>query len=167
MGQRFLSFRNTIYFFGYTGATKNKVLILRVVLDTSVLVAAMRSNQGASFHLLSLLPSSNFEIALSVSLYTEWQAVLTRSELLPTGATPENALAFLRYLASLAYLQDVYFLWRPFLHDPDDDMVLECAVASGSSFIVTHNVKDFRRASELNVVVLSPADFLKTLRSKS
>jgi len=48
----------------------------------------------------------------------------------------------LRYLASIAHLQDVHFLWRPFLRDPDDDMVLECAVASGSQFIVTHNIEE-------------------------
>jgi len=116
---------------------------LRVVLDTSVLVAASKSRLGASFHLLSLLPHQDFEFAISVALYTEWQAVLTRPEHIPPNSTAENALAFLRYLASVAHLQDVHFLWRPFLRDPDDDMVLECAVASGSQFIVTHNVKDF------------------------
>jgi PIN domain len=95
-----------------------------------------------------------------------WQAVLTRPAHLPPGAPVESALAFLRYLASLAHLQDVYFLWRPFLRDPDDDMVLECAVASGSRFIVTHNVKDFKRTPELNVQAISPAEFLIMLRTK-
>ena len=94
-------------------------------------------------------------------------AVLTRPEHLPPGATAESALAFLRYLASLAHLQDVHFLWRPFLRDPDDDMVLECAVASGSRFIVTHNIKDFRRSQELHVQAITPAEFLSVLRSKS
>jgi predicted nucleic acid-binding protein len=66
----------------------------------------------------------------------------------------------------LAHLQDVHFLWRPFLRDPDDDMVLECAVASGSQYIVTHNIKDFRRTSELKVQAITPAEFLTILRSK-
>ena len=118
---------------------------MRIVLDTSVLVAASRSRNGASFQLVSmLLPSPHFEIALTIAVYTEWQAVLTRPEHLPPSATADMALRFVRYLASIAHLQDVHFLWRPFLHDPDDDMVLECAVASGCEFIVTHNVKDFR-----------------------
>lgn len=138
---------------------------MRVILDTSVLVAATRSRKGASFALLSMLPSRQFEIALSVTLYTEWQAVLTRPEHLPLGATAENALAFLRYLASLAHLQEVHYLWRPFLHDPDDDMVLECAVASSCQYIVTHNIKDFKRSSELHVQAITPADFLTQLRS--
>ncbi|WP_394789629.1 putative toxin-antitoxin system toxin component, PIN family [Rhodoferax sp.] len=140
---------------------------MRVILDTSVLVAAARSRNGASYELLSMLPSRKFEIALTVALYTEWQAVLTRPEHLPPGATSEMAVGFLRYLASIAHLQDVHFLWRPFLRDPDDDMVLECAVASSSRFIVTHNIKDFRRVEELKVQAITPGDFLRFLRSPS
>jgi putative PIN family toxin of toxin-antitoxin system len=140
---------------------------LRVIFDTSVLVAAARSRNGASYELLSMLPSRRFEIALTIALYTEWQAVLTRPEHLPPGATSEMAVGFLRYLASIAHLQDVHFLWRPFLRDPDDDMVLECAVASGSRFIVTHNIKDFRRVEELKVQAITPGDFLRFLRSPS
>ncbi|MCO5120316.1 MAG: putative toxin-antitoxin system toxin component, PIN family [Burkholderiaceae bacterium] len=136
---------------------------MNVVLDTSVLVAAMRSRRGASYQLLRELPSPRFVPALSVTLYTEWQAVLTRPEHLPSGISAEQMLGFLRYLASLAHLQDVHYLWRPFLRDPDDDMVLECAVASSSRFIVTHNIKDFRRAQELGVQAIAPAAFLHHL----
>ena len=93
--------------------------------------------------------------------------MLTRAEHLPPGASAENANDFLRYLASIAHLQDVHFLWRPFLRDPDDDMVLECAVASGSQYIITHNVKDFKRAPELKVNAIRPAEFLTLLRIKS
>ena len=101
---------------------------MKVVFDTNVLVASARSKQGASFALLSMLPSERFELALSVSLYTEWQAVMTRPENLPPGLVAEDTLAFLRYLASISHLQDVFYLWRPRLKDPDDDMVLECAL---------------------------------------
>ena len=138
---------------------------MRIVLDTSVLVAASRSRNGASFQIVSMLPSPKFEIALTIAVYTEWQAVLTRPEHLPPGVTADMALGFVRYLASVAHLQDVHFLWRPFLRDPDDDMVLECAVASGCEFIVTHNIRDFRRVEELNVRAITPADFLNRLRS--
>lgn len=140
---------------------------MRVIIDTSVLVAAARSRNGASYQLLSMLPSSDFEIALTVGLYIEWQAVLTRPEHLPSGVTVDAALGFLGYLVSIAHLQDVHFLWRPFLRDPDDDMVLECAVASRSQFIVTHNIKDFKRTEALNVQAIRPADFLRLLRSRS
>lgn len=138
---------------------------MRIVLDTSVLVAAVRSRQGASFQLVASLPNEVFQPALSLALYTEWQAVLTRPEHLPPGTSSEVALGFLRYLASIAHLQNVHFLWRPFLRDPDDDMVLECAVASRSPFIVTHNVRDFRRTESLGVRALTPRDFLLHLGS--
>ena len=139
---------------------------LRVIIDTSVLVAAARSRNGASFQLMRMLPSAQFEMALTVALYTEWQAVLTRPEHMPPNVSVEATMGFLRYLASISHLQDVHFLWRPFLRDPDDDMVLECAVASGSRYIVTHNVKDFRRATELKVQAITPADFLQLLRNQ-
>jgi putative PIN family toxin of toxin-antitoxin system len=138
---------------------------MKVVFDTNVLVAAARSKQGASYALLSMLPSTRFQLALSVSLYTEWQAVMTRPENLPIGMTAEDAKAFLRYLASIAHLQDVFYLWRPRLKDPDDDMVLECAVAAGCRYIVTHNVRDFTGTDSLGVQAIRPADFLALIRS--
>lgn len=144
---------------GYTGETMN------IVLDTSVLVAAMHSRQGASQQLLRHLPSPQFTLALSVTLYMEWQAVLTRPEHLPPGMDVERMLGFLRYLASIAHLQDVHYLWRPFLRDPDDDMVLECAIASGSRYIVTHNVRDFRRADALGLKAITPGHFLQLLET--
>ena len=91
---------------------------------------------------------------------------MTRPENLPPGATADDALAFLRYLASIAHLQDVHFLWRPFSRDPDDDMIVECAVAASCEYIVTHNVKDFRRVEELKVQVITPAELLNLLRRK-
>jgi len=139
---------------------------MKIVLDTSVLVAAMRSRQGASFALVASVPSPLFQLCLSVSVYTEWQAVLTRPEHLPAGANGELALGFTRYLASQAHLQDIHFLWRPFLRDPDDDMVLECAVAAGCPYIVTHNVKDFRGTEQLGVQAITPGQFLQILKEK-
>ena len=138
---------------------------MKIVLDTNVLVAATRSRGGARFELLSLLADVPFQIALSVALYTEWQTVLTRPEHLPPGLHANDAVGFLRYLASIADLQEVYYLWRPFLRDPDDDMVLECAVASGSRYLVTHNLRDFRRIVELGVEPVSPAEFLNLMRT--
>jgi predicted nucleic acid-binding protein len=138
----------------------------RVVLDTNVLVAAVRSRQGASFALVSSIPAPEFQPCLSVGLYAEWQEVLTRPENVPPGQTPEDALAFLRYLASQCHLQETHFLWRPFLPDPDDDMLLELAFAAGCRHIITHNVGDFRGSQQLGVTALSPRDFLKLIRKQ-
>ncbi len=139
---------------------------LNVVLDTSVLVAAARSRQGASFALVSAIPSPAFQPCLSVGLYAEWQDVLTRPENLPPGLAADDVLGFLRYLAGQAHLQQIHFLWRPFLPDPDDDLVLELAFAAGCRYIITHNVRHFDGSQQLGVTALSPRDFLALIRNR-
>jgi putative PIN family toxin of toxin-antitoxin system len=139
---------------------------MRVVLDTNVLVAAARSRRGASFALVSSVPAPEFQPCLSVGLFAEWQDVLTRPENLPPGRTPEDALGFVRYLASQSHLQEIHFLWRPFLADADDDMVLELAFAAGCRHIITHNVSDFHGSEQLGVTALSPREFLNLIRRK-
>ena len=140
---------------------------MKIVLDTSVLVAAARSRRGASFVLVSSIPSPAFQICLSVPLYLEWQAVLTRPENLPQGLVEDDARGLLRYLASQAHLQAIHFLWRPFLRDPDDDMVLELAVAAGAPYVVTHNVADFRGCESLGIQAVTPGNFLNLIRRSS
>jgi len=141
---------------------------IRVVFDTNVLVVAARSHDGASFALVSSIPAAaEFQLCLSVGLYVEWQAVLTRKDNLPPGRTENDALGFLRYLANQAHLQEIHFLWRPFLPDADDDMILELAFAASCRYIVTHNVKDFHGSEELGVTAITPRDFLNLIRSKS
>jgi len=140
---------------------------MRVVLDTNVLVAAVRSRHGASFALVESIPSSEFEICLSVGLYTEWQDVLSRPENLPPGRTADDAAGFVRYLASQAHLQAIHFLWRPMLTDADDDLVLELAFAAGCQHIITHNVADFRGSKQLGITAITPREFLNQLRTKS
>lgn len=134
---------------------------MKVVFDTSVLVAATRSKQGASYALVAGLPHKLYQICLSVTLYMEWQDVLSRPEHLPPKQTPKDARQFLRYLASISHLQDIYFLWRPFLRDPADDMVLELAVAAGAQMIVTHNIRDFDRVTTFGIQAITPGDFLE------
>ena len=116
---------------------------IQVVLDTNILVSALRSRRGASFKLLSLLGTDYFQIHLSVPLVFEYEDVLSRyqSEL---GRSATKIKDFLDYICSTATLHDVYFLWRPFLSDPNDDMVLDLAVNAACSYIVTYNLRHFR-----------------------
>jgi len=87
-----------------------------------------------------------------------------------TGAsTPDDIRNFLRYLCSIAHCQRVFFLWRPWLNDPMDDMVLEAAVASQSRYIMTHNLRDFTGSgieSYFGIVPIRPREFLHHLRSR-
>jgi len=93
--------------------------------------------------------------------------VLSRPEHLPTGRTAEDARGFLRYLAGQAHLQDIFFLWRPFLPDPNDDMILELAFAAGCRNIVRHNIRDFRGCGQLGPEAITPRDFLAILKNSS
>lgn len=135
---------------------------MRVVLDTNVLVAASRSNLGASFALLARLPDQGFQPVLSVALFAEYQDLLLRPENL-RQRTPLQAERFLDFLVAVSHLQEVFFRWRPALNDPDDDLILELAVAAGCRHIITHNVRDFRGAERWNITAVSPGEFLKLI----
>jgi putative PIN family toxin of toxin-antitoxin system len=142
---------------------------MRVILDTNVLVAALRSDMGASYAIVSQLPSERFQMALTVPLYLQYQDVLTRPEHMTGASTRDEILNFLRYLCSIAHRQRVFFLWRPWLKDPKDDMVLEAAVASQSRYIITHNLRDFTGSGieeYFGIVPLRPREFLNRLRRR-
>ena len=134
----------------------------RVVLDTNVLVAGLRSRQGASFRLLDLVGRGKFEIALSVPLVFEYEDALLRHAAV-TGLSRRDVDAVLDYFCSVAHLQTIFFLWRPLLPDPKDDLVLELAVAAGCRTVVTYNVRDFRGGESLGVSARRPGPFLKDI----
>ena len=131
----------------------------RIVLDTNVVVSAMRSRQGASFRLLSLIGTGAFDICLSVPLFLEYEAkLLEQVDELTIGRRDVGRL--LDYLASVGLHQEVFFLWRPILRDPKDDTVLELAVAAEARCLVTHNSRDFAEASSFEPKVISPGKYL-------
>jgi predicted nucleic acid-binding protein len=134
----------------------------RVVLDTNVLVAGLRSRQGASFRLLHEVGRGKFEIALSVPLVLEYEDALLR-HVPVTGLSRRDVDVILDYFCSVAHLQTIFFLWRPLVPDPKDDLVLELAVAAGCRTVVTYNVRDFRGAESLGVSAQRPGPFLKAI----
>ena len=82
--------------------------MMPVVFDTSILVAAARSQTGASQRLLRLLPDAQFQPAISVPLFVEYSSVLKRPEHL-LGRTPEQADAFLDFLLSVSQLHEIFY----------------------------------------------------------
>jgi len=139
---------------------------MRVVLDTSVLVAAARSRRGASHALISRLPDARFQPAVSVPVFVEYRAVLLRPEnLLQRPAS--QAEGFLDWLLAASHLQEIFFLWRPALPDPDDDLILELAVAAGCRYVVTHNLRDFRGMEKWGIAAVTPSRFLKLITKET
>jgi putative PIN family toxin of toxin-antitoxin system len=138
-------------------------MAMSVVLDTNVLVAALRSNVGASFALVRRLPIKGVQLVLSVPLYVEYQDVLLRPNMLPVGTSLAQATGFLRYIASISRHHEIHFLWRPFLSDPKDDMLLELAVAAQAGYIVTHNIRHFATCTAFGVQAMSPGEFIGLL----
>ena len=140
--------------------------MVRVVLDTNVLVAAIRSRRGASFELLSTVGSGEFELAISVSLVLEYESVLLRHTS-SSNLNEQDVRDLIDYLCDVGVWQEIFFLWRPHLKDTNDDLVLELAVAASCELIVTHNVRDFGGTEQFGVQVLTPAEFLQELRGKT
>ena len=138
---------------------------LRVVLDTNVVVAAVRSRRGASFRVISEIGRGRFELVLSVPLFVEYEDALTRAR--PPELSLADVSVFLDYLCSEAHLQEIFYLWRPHLPDPKDDMVLEAAVAGHCAAIVTHNGRHFEPAATFGIRILTPFEFLRRLEVRS
>ncbi len=132
---------------------------MRVVIDTNVMVSALKSCRGASYKLVSLLPSDRFSIAISVPLVFEYEGVLRRGQL-PAEISEKDISDFIDFLCQVGFRQDIFFLWRPFLPDPSDDLVLEVAVAASCDTIITYNKRHFRDVEKFGIRILDPKEFL-------
>jgi len=130
----------------------------QVVLDTNVLVAAMRSRLGASFRLLSLLGDRRWRPNLTVATAREYEAVLKR-DCREFGLSETDIDDALDAIVSRAGLHRQYFLWRPIASDPNDDFVMEAAIASRSDFIITFNKRDFPESRVFGIECLTQQEF--------
>lgn len=135
---------------------------LCIVLDTNVLVSAVRSSKGAAYRLLMRVGGPEFEIALSVPLVLEYEDVAKRVSDV-TGLTDDDVDDILDYLCSVAHHQEIHFLWRPVLRDSRDDHVLELATEAGCQIVVTHNVRDFVGSERFGVAAVTPGEFLRKI----
>jgi len=115
---------------------------MRLVLDTDVIVAAMRSDQGASRQLLLAALDRRVVVLASVPLMLENEAVLTRpGHLGQIGLTGEEMNQVLDALSAVIEPVILRFYWRPQLKDQNDEMVLETAVNGGADRMATLNIK--------------------------
>lgn len=139
-------------------------MLPKIVIDTNVLVSALRSRAGWSFDLISRVGAGQFQHVVTVPLVMEYEDVLHRPGMVRVSASKVDDI--LDYVCSTAIRQRVHFLWRPKLPDIKDDMVLEAAVNGQCQCIVTWNVRDFAAASDLGLKVLRPDVFLSQLKEQ-
>lgn len=130
-----------------------------VVLDTNVIVTALRSRRGASSKLISLAGTGLFDLHISVPLVLEYEEVLMRqSEQL--DVSPQDVMNLVDSVCTLAIPHEIHFLWRPQLPDPDDEFILDLAVAAQCSHIITYNKRDYQNIDPFGIAVVTPKELL-------
>ena len=135
---------------------------LNIVIDTNVIISSLISKKGASYKLLSLIGSGKFEINISVPLILEYESIsLEHLDLF--YLEEQDITDFIDYICTIGKKCKIYYLWRPFLRDPKDDMILELALNSRSDFIVTYNKKDYNGVEIFGVDVLTAKEFLEKI----
>ncbi len=134
----------------------------RIILDTNVVLAAMRSRTGASHRLLMMIGDSRWRSVVTPALMYEYEEVARRPGNTP-GLQAGDVSAILDLLYQRSDRQFVYFGWRPISPDPGDDLVIEAALAGRCEIVVSFNERHLREAGNFGVRVLRPADFLQLI----
>src|SRR5579875_1348066 len=134
-----------------------------LILDTSVLIAGLRSSLSASFALLDLVGSGRFTIGLTAALVLEYEAVCMRS-LEALGLTADDVRELLDYFCRVGKLAAIRYGVRPSVADPNEELVLEAAIATGSDWIISHNIRDMAAgAARYGIEVMTPGEALRRL----
>jgi predicted nucleic acid-binding protein len=138
---------------------------VRLVLDTDVVVAAMRSPKGGSAELLRRIDGGRAAMLLTVALALEYEAICTLAEhRLASGLSASEAGIYVDGLIALAEPVRSFFRWRPQLRDPGDELVLEAAVNGQADAIVTFNESHLREARSFGIAVIRPAEALRRIK---
>lgn len=132
-------------------------------MDTNVLIAAMRSQRGASALLLSLLGTDQFEMHLSIPLVLEYEEVLLRQRV-ELGLAADDVDDLINSLCAVGIRHEfIYYNWRPSLPDERDEHILDLAIKGQCDVIVTFNIRNFSGASQLGIRAISPQTFLREI----
>jgi putative PIN family toxin of toxin-antitoxin system len=138
-----------------------------LVLDTDVVVAAMRSPRGGSAELLRRIDRGQATLLLSVALALEYEAICLLAEhRLAAGLDAAEVTVFLDGVIAMAEPVTSRFRWRPQLRDPGDEMVLEAAVNGQATAIVTFNLRHYQLGpARFGVAVMRPADAIRRIET--
>ncbi|MBZ0178544.1 MAG: putative toxin-antitoxin system toxin component, PIN family [Melioribacteraceae bacterium] len=137
----------------------------KIVIDTNVIVSALKSRNGFSYKLLSIIDDERFRAFISVPVILEYEDAIKRSKT-KIKLNKADIDAILDYICLVGEEREIYYLWRPYLKDPKDDMFLELAVESESDFIITFNKKDYKGIDKFKLRAITPKEFLRIIGEK-
>ncbi|HMW07572.1 MAG TPA: putative toxin-antitoxin system toxin component, PIN family [Leptospiraceae bacterium] len=134
----------------------------KIIIDTNVLVSGLKSRLGASYKLLSSLNDERIQLFLSNSLLFEYEEILKRNNHL-VNLDLNEIDSLLDDICAIASTKNIFYLWRPTTSDPDDDFIVDLAIASNIDYIITFNVSNFLNAKKMNIKTITPKEFLQLL----
>ena len=134
----------------------------KIVIDTNIILSGLKSKKGASYKLLQNIDNKKIDLFVSVPLILEYEKVL-KDNLNKRIITNKDIDDLVDYICKMSNHTKINFLWRPYLKDPNDDMILELAFNSNSKYIVTFNEKDFYGCDKFGIDIIFPQILLKKI----
>lgn len=141
---------------------------MKVVLETSALISALRSGSGAAAEIVRLAATGKLTLLLDYKLVCEYRDVALRPEhLAASGKSPEDVEAVIALLEAIATPVQVLVKHRPLSRDAHDDMVLDVAINGFADAVVTNNLRDFASAAaRFGILALTSRDLLSVRRKR-
>jgi len=134
----------------------------QIVIDTNVIVSGLRSRRGAAYKLLTMLKDNRWQVNISTALIPEYEEILKREQA-DLGLSEQDIDDVIDGICHIANHQIIYYVWRPASHDPDDDFLIDLAVAAQANFLITYNPKDVKSIEQFGIEVISPKEFLQRM----
>jgi putative PIN family toxin of toxin-antitoxin system len=139
---------------------------LQMVVDTTVVIAGMRSKKGVSNSFLRLLNDSRVKFHISNALLLEYEEVLRREQA-ALDLKDQDIEDLLDGFCAFGEKHHRLFTWRPVSGDPDDDFVVDLALSARVEYVVTYNLRDLQFVEQYGIVVVTPRQVLEILRNTS
>ena len=139
---------------------------MNIVIDTNVWISALISKNGVSREVIRWALLEKIAPQISTTLFLEYEDVMKREKIqaLCSLSIKEQEELFQAFLSTCKW-NEIFYLWRPNLDDENDDFLIELAVASNSSVIVTDNIKDIEHGElKFDIEVLTPKQFVERYR---
>ena len=132
----------------------------RVTADTNILVSALIYKRGKPFQRLRMALEGEIRLAVSAEIIAETLDVLSRK----FGIKREELPEYKEAIESAASTVHPTVELNVIKHDPPDNRILECAVSSGSEFILTGDKDLLRLGNYDSIRIVTVAAFLEAPR---